>query len=130
MVAMRNPLKQGLKHIKDYIAIIPDNVAMRNPLKQGLKHYNGFFKTIFYNAERGVEREVEQEVEREVEKITERQKELLDLIKSNPSISKKQMSEIIGIRPSSIDKNIVILKKKGYLSRVGSAKGGHWEITR
>ena len=36
-VAMRNPLKQGLKpHIVTPTVIIP-GVAMRNPLKQGLK---------------------------------------------------------------------------------------------
>jgi ATP-dependent DNA helicase RecG len=49
-------------------------------------------------------------------------------MKDNPSISKKEMSETIGIRPSSIDKNITTLKEKGYLKRVGSAKSGHWEI--
>ena len=38
------------------------------------------------------------------------------------------MSENIGIRISSIDKNIQTLKKKGFLRRVGSARGGHWEV--
>jgi len=110
------------------------------------RDYNGFFKVIFYNAEKEVEkeerevekeerevekegREVEKE-EREVEKLTEHQKMILDLIKNNPPISKKEMSENLGIRPSSIDKNITTLKKKGYLMRVGPAKGGHWEIIR
>jgi ATP-dependent DNA helicase RecG len=80
-----------------------------------------------------VEREVEKEKrevekeKKEVEKTTEHQKMILDLIKNNPSISKKEMSENLGIRPSSVDKNITTLKKKGYLTRVGPAKGGHWE---
>ncbi|MBC2697243.1 MAG: winged helix-turn-helix transcriptional regulator [ANME-2 cluster archaeon] len=65
---------------------------------------------------------------REVEKLTDKQKMILDLIKNNPSISKKEMSETIGIRPSFIDKNITTLKEKGYLKRLGPAKGGHWEI--
>ncbi|KAF5423931.1 MAG: ATP-dependent DNA helicase RecG [Candidatus Methanomarinus sp.] len=46
------------------------------------------------------------------------------------SVSKKEMSETIGIRPSSIDKNITTLKDKSYLRRVGPAKGGHWEIIK
>jgi len=113
------------------------------------RDYNGFFKAIFYGAEKDVEkisgrevktkiREVEGEVEtkirevetgvREVEKLTDKQKMILELIKNNPSISKKEMSETIGIRPSSIDKNITTLKEKGYLKRIGPAKGGHWEI--
>ena len=82
---------------------------------------------------REVEREVEKderEVDREVEKLTEHQKMILHLIKNNPSISKKEMSETIGIRPSSIDKNIATLKGKRYLKRVGPAKGGHWELIR
>jgi len=118
---------------------------------------NGFFKAIFYNVkkdmgnagkiEREVEksdrevegevektdREVEKEVEkskREVEKLTEHQKMILNLINNNPSVSKKEMSETIGIRPSSIDKNITTLKDKSYLRRVGPAKGGHWEIIK
>ena len=78
---------------------------------------------------REVEREVEKD-EREVEKLTEHQKMILHLIKNNPSISKKEMSETIGIRPSSIDKNIATLKGKRYLKRVGPAKGGHWELIR
>ena len=78
-------------------------------------------------------REVEGEVEtkiREVEKLTDKQQMILYLIKENPSTSKKEMSEAIGIRPSSIDKNITTLKEKGYLKRVGPAKGGHWEIIK
>ena len=109
---------------------------------------NGFFKAIFYGAGKEVEkfgvreverevetdvREVEREVEtdvREVDKLTDKQNMILDLIKENPSISKKEMSKAIGIRSSSIDKNITTLKEKGYLKRVGPAKGGHWELIK
>jgi len=110
------------------------------------RDYNGFFKAIFYGAGKDVEeiseweveteiREVKGEVEtgirevdREVEKLTDNQKMILELIKNNPSIPKKEMSETIGIRSSSIDKNIATSKEKGYIERVGPAKGGHWEI--
>jgi ATP-dependent DNA helicase RecG len=117
------------------------------------RDHNGFFKAIFYGVGKDVEkisgrevetkirevegeaetgiREVKKEVEtgiRGVEKLTDKQKMILELIKNNPSISKKEMSKTIGIRPSSIDKNITTLKEKGYLKRVGPAKGGHWEI--
>ncbi|MDD5617220.1 MAG: hypothetical protein PHH85_13575 [Candidatus Methanoperedens sp.] len=40
------------------------------------------------------------------------------------------MSNAIGIRVSSIDKNITTLKEKGYLRRVGHAKGGHWKLLK
>jgi predicted HTH transcriptional regulator len=89
------------------------------------RDYDGFFKAVFYNAEPD-----EGAIEREVEKLTEHQKIILHLIKNNPFISKKEMSETIGIRPSSIDKNIATLKGKRHLKRVGPANGGRWELIR
>ncbi len=78
--------------------------------------------------EREVEKEVEKESEWELEGLTDSQKAILKMIKANPYTSKKEMSENIGIRISSIDKNIQTLKKKGLLKRIGPAKGGHWEV--
>jgi len=52
----------------------------------------------------------------------------LNLIKNDPYISIKEMSKTIGIRPSSIDKNIKTLKEKNYLRREGAAKGGYWKL--
>ncbi len=49
-------------------------------------------------------------------------------MKDNPYISKKELSEIIGISTTAIDKNIVKLKKEGLLKRVGPAKGGRWKM--
>jgi len=63
-----------------------------------------------------------------VDGLVESQKEILELVHINPKISKNEMSEKIGISNTAIDKNIDALKKKGLLKRIGSAKGGHWEI--
>ncbi|MFH1249853.1 MAG: winged helix-turn-helix transcriptional regulator [bacterium] len=63
-----------------------------------------------------------------VEKLAESQKKILELIKINPKISKKEMSNRIGINTTAIDKNIEKLKQKGFLKRIGPAKGGYWEI--
>jgi len=108
---------------------------------------NGFFKAIFFNSkfgEEGKEGEVEEElkevdreaekelkeVDRGVEKLTENQKKILDLIRKKPHISKLEMSKVIGIRVSSIEKNITTLKEKGFLRREGPAKGGHWKLLK
>jgi len=40
------------------------------------------------------------------------------------------MAESVGISTTAIDKNIVALKKKGLLRRIGSPKGGYWEVMR
>ncbi|MEA1864793.1 MAG: winged helix-turn-helix transcriptional regulator, partial [Euryarchaeota archaeon] len=125
----------GILRIRKYI-------EERGLVQPEFRDYEGFFKVVFYNTEpddgevEKVDGEVEkvdgevEKVDGEVEKLTEHQKTILHLIKKDPSISKKEMSETVGIRPSSIDKNIATLKDKQYLRRVGPAKGGHWELTR
>lgn len=50
------------------------------------------------------------------------------LVRKNKKISAREIAEIIGISPRAVEKNIALLKKEGILKRVGSAKGGHWEI--
>lgn len=71
---------------------------------------------------------VERLAEGLVERLVESQKAILRLIKENPQISKKELSETIGISTTAIDKNIAKLKKEGLLKRIGPDKGGHWEI--
>ncbi len=63
-----------------------------------------------------------------VEGLVENQKKILTLVRENPYVSKREMSESIGISTTAIDKNITSLKKKGLLKRIGPAKGGYWEI--
>ncbi len=69
-------------------------------------------------------------VEGLVEGLVENQRKILTHINENPYISKKEMAETSGIRTTAIDKNIVQLKKKGLLKRVGPPKGGHWEVVK
>lgn len=69
-------------------------------------------------------------VERLVEGLVESQKRIFGLVKENPFISKREMADIIGISTTAIDKNIVSLKKKNLLRRVGYARGGHWEVLK
>ncbi|MFQ5456022.1 MAG: winged helix-turn-helix transcriptional regulator [Nitrospirota bacterium] len=43
-------------------------------------------------------------------------------------ITAKELSGIIGISDRKIKENIKKLKEIGLIKRVGSAKGGHWEV--
>lgn len=63
----------------------------------------------------------------QVEKFTERQIEILELIKADPGISRKQLSEKLGINQSAIQKHIDALKKKGVIYRE-SETTGYWII--
>jgi ATP-dependent DNA helicase RecG len=63
-----------------------------------------------------------------VEGLVESQKRILELISQNSKISKQDLSKIIGISETAIDKNILSLKKKNLLERIGPNKGGYWQI--
>ncbi|MDD3042334.1 MAG: winged helix-turn-helix transcriptional regulator [Methanosarcinaceae archaeon] len=60
--------------------------------------------------------------------INESQSKILFLVQNHPAISKTELANQLGINPSVVQKNLNTLKKKGFLKRVGPARGGHWEI--
>ena len=60
----------------------------------------------------------------------ERQIRVIEFIKSNNKISTKEISEILNISKRTILRDIEKLKKQNRLKRVGSEKGGHWEIIK
>lgn len=62
------------------------------------------------------------------EKLTENRQMILEAIRLNPKISQKKLAAILSIATKNIETNIYYLKKHGYLRRVGSAKGGYWEV--
>lgn len=71
---------------------------------------------------------VEGGVEGGVEKLSKNEKNLIKLIRENPSISKAEMVLKGELTKKTVEYNIESLKKKGILRRVGGAKGGYWEI--
>ncbi len=62
------------------------------------------------------------------EKVTENQRIVLMQMKLNPHVTTKELSDIVGISNRKIKENIRKLKEKQLVNRIGSAKGGHWEI--
>ena len=60
--------------------------------------------------------------------LGDNQKLILDTIRNNPKISLAQLSKMVGISQTAIEKNVAKLKERGLLKRFGPAKGGHWEI--
>ena len=62
------------------------------------------------------------------EKLNNTQTQIINLIRDNPSITQKEMSEIIGMALPTIRKNVQILKNKGILIREGATKKGIWII--
>jgi ATP-dependent DNA helicase RecG len=60
--------------------------------------------------------------------LTDRQKEVLALIKNKPSIGYREVGEILGINQSAAQKHFEALKEKGAIEREGTAKGGYWKV--
>ena len=77
----------------------------------------------------------EEEAKSSVEKAKNSEKniksseEIIQIIQNNPSISAREIAEKMGLTSRNIEKHIRNLREKGILRRIGSTKGGHWEIT-
>jgi ATP-dependent DNA helicase RecG len=60
--------------------------------------------------------------------LTERQCVILDTIRKSPTISGRQMSEMMSVSQRTIEREISLLKKLGVLRREGSDKDGMWVL--
>ena len=64
------------------------------------------------------------------EKLGKRRTAIIRLMIKNPNITVTEVGKILGISRTAADKNIQILKKNGWVSRIGPAKGGQWEVIK
>ncbi len=60
--------------------------------------------------------------------LSERQTEIISLIKQNSRITRRELSEKLAINPSAIQKHLEKLKEMGIIKRIGPDKGGYWEV--
>ncbi len=54
--------------------------------------------------------------------------QIVELMRTNPSISTEEIGNRIGITKRAVLKQVEKLKLKGIIERIGPAKGGYWEI--
>lgn len=62
------------------------------------------------------------------EKLGETRTAIVQSMKDNPRVTVSELAKRLHLSTTAIEKNIHHLKTKGYVKRVGPAKGGHWEI--
>lgn len=60
----------------------------------------------------------------------ESKEKILQIIANNPYVTIRELSEITGLSIAGIEKNMRQLKEKGLIRRIGSDKGGHWEVLK
>ena len=65
-----------------------------------------------------------------IQNLTERESEIIILIKGNATITTAQMADIFNVSERTIKRDIASLKDNGFLARVGSDKNGNWKILK
>ena len=59
--------------------------------------------------------------------LNDSQTKVLAEIRNNPNITKKELAIVCCLGKTSIDNAVSVLKKRGYIERIGSNKSGYWK---
>ena len=123
--ASRNPLVFGLFQRMNMVEQVGSGI---NRIKSSVKKAHlpepvfktkGMFSIVFYRPKKKTTRKTTQ-------KTTQK---ILDIIKDNPKITRRELTEMIGsITEDGIKYHLNKLKKAGLLKRIGPDKGGYWEV--
>ena len=60
--------------------------------------------------------------------VTEKERQLIQIIRKNKHISSQKMSKSLGVARSTITRMLKSLKDKGIVKRIGEDKNGYWEV--
>ena len=61
-------------------------------------------------------------------KLTERQTIMVSVIKSNPMVTAKQMSETLSVTVRTIERDLAVMQKAGVIRHEGKDNAGVWVI--
>ena len=59
--------------------------------------------------------------------LNDSQTRVLAEIRNNPNITKKELAVVCHLSRTSIDNTVAVLRKRGFIERVGSNKSGYWK---
>ena len=91
-----------------------------------MTYLNKFFGNLLLDEENALDnREMQIWEGKSKEKSKEK---ILNLIHQNPSITTKELAEMIGLSIAGIEKNLRQMKENNQIRRVGPDKGGYWEV--
>ena len=74
------------------------------------------------------DRVTEKVIEKITEKVTENQRAIMELLRTDSTLTQTKLSEKVGISRRHVATNIRKLMNLGRLRRVSPDKGGHWEV--
>ena len=101
----------------------------RDELKPKFKSTSTQFQTIIF-ASSNTPNVGEHDGDVSETKLTERQKKILNLIKESPTITGKQMSEILSVSQRTIERDLSTLQKKGIIKHEGKDNDGMWFLVK
>jgi ATP-dependent DNA helicase RecG len=124
----------GIQKMKDVMAA----VGLRPPVFIP----NGFFRAIFYRLPEFALKEshaatdatgkrhagwIHRETTQEATQETTQEK-ILELIKKNPSSTRKELADKVGLTTDGVKYHLDKLKKQGIIKHTGATKKGKWEV--
>ena len=68
--------------------------------------------------------------EKVTEKVTEKEQEILSLLLENPYYTYVELAAKLQVSRKTVAVRIALLKRRGILTRVGSATKGYWKINK
>lgn len=66
----------------------------------------------------------------EIGLLTEREKEVFELIKSNPNLTTNEIKEILYVSVATVNNSLRSLKQKGYIMHSDSEEKDKWIILK
>jgi len=100
-------------------------------LKEPVFETDNFFRVIFYRKPSYSLKQTSETVVKTVgETVAKTVVKILALIKDNPKITRAELATQTDLTIRGVEWNLRKLKDDGAIRRVGSAKGGHWEVDK
>jgi ATP-dependent DNA helicase RecG len=108
----------GIKKMKDLMR----EAGLKPPVFEA----ENFFRAIFYRDPRyALKRTPKAATQKTTQRTTQK---ILELIRQNPSMTRRELASAVGITEDGIKFNLNKLKKDRLIKRVGPDKGGYWEV--
>ncbi|MCI0692876.1 winged helix-turn-helix transcriptional regulator [candidate division KSB1 bacterium] len=62
------------------------------------------------------------------EKLGETRTTIVNAMLADPKVTVVQLARTLQISTTAVEKNLQFLKERGYIERIGPAKGGYWKV--
>jgi len=135
----RNPLIFGLFARMHLVEQVGSGIGrIRDLMKEArlpepVFQKEGIFSVTLYRPGNASEQTTQKTIQKMSEKVSEKMSEkmsekILRLIKENNSITTDRLAALLDKSSRTIDRQKKTLKQEGKLKRIGSDKGGYWEV--